>query len=455
MTWTGSVLERGVRVHVRADGRVSRVERTPSVEPGNNPPPVVRLNGYALVPGFVNAHSHAFQRGLRGRGEVYPPDCGTQTSRPGAEPSFWTWREAMYGLVSEIDTVQSFENEVRRCFREMAAAGVTTCGEFHYMHHDATGQDDFALDEAVLRAARDSNVRVVILSAYYERGGFDGRPLGPAQARFRTASIDSYFASIDRLEGALDTGIGEGVGLVAHSLRAVGVPALEALLTESNRRRIPLHLHLEEQPLEISDCVAEHGVTPMGLLLRSEAAAPGGFSRTCAVHCTHSRLDELRRFVDAGGSVCVCPLTEAALGDGIFAAPEATRGAVSLGTDCNARIDMLEEMRWLEYSQRLARGRRGAFSAAAQDPSGDLPAQLFRCATEHGAAALGVDAGMIDSGRFADFALLDLRAPVLEGVRDEHVLGAAIFGGSAEGLVVDTCVAGKWTRGDAVKAAAA
>jgi formimidoylglutamate deiminase len=279
-----------------------------------------------------------------------------------------------------------------------------------------------------------------LLNVYYERGGFAGQPLSEAQKRFQTADLEGYWAQMDRLTGKLNTKRGEVLGVVAHSLRAVCVPSLKAISAEAARRGLVLHLHLEEQPKEIEDCIAAHGVTPLALLLGSIDIN----GSVTAVHCTQSDLTELSKFSEAGGNVCICPLTEGCLGDGVFKPLESTHGNVCLGSDCNARIDMFEEMRWLEYTQRLKRGQRGAFSAVSGEP--ELSHKLFECATIHGAHSLGIDTGTIESGKWADFVLLDLSANALAGSKPEHLLGAAIFGGAGEGLVVNTCVGGKWTK---------
>lgn len=430
LTWTGSCFEQGIRVAVGADGIILAVGSGADV-----PATTVKLGGHALLPGFVNAHSHAFQRGLRGLGENYPAGKDGE-----AVPSFWTWREAMYGLVQGLD-VEKFRKLTRQCFQEMAAAGITTVGEFHYFHHaSASGTEDFALDKVIVEAAREANVRPILLNAYYEHGGFGGQSLGAAQQRFRTEDMQRYWAQMDKLTGILDKERGEALGVVAHSLRAVGVPSLKALSHEAANRGLVFHLHLEEQPKEIEDCKAAHGMTPLALLLNNVEVT----ARFTAVHCTHSDPSELTKFTEAGGNVCICPLTEGALGDGVFKPLESTHGTVCLGSDCNARIDMFEEMRWLEYTQRLQRGQRGAFSAVTGDA--ELPKKLFECATVHGARALGINAGAIEAGMWADFALLNLGAAAMAGAQAEHTLGAAIFGGSGEGLVVDTCVAGVWTK---------
>lgn len=430
LTWTGSSFEKGIRIVVDETGVIVKVGRGEDV-----PAATTKLEGHALIPGFVNAHSHAFQRGLRGLGESYPKGKDGE-----AVPSFWTWREAMYSLVSSLD-VEAFRKLTRQCFEEMASAGITTVGEFHYFHHASTDDpEDFVLDEVVMEAARAANVRPVLLNAYYEYGGFGDQPLGAAQQRFRTKALDRYWAQMDKLASRLDAKRGEGLGVVAHSLRAVGKPSLKALAEESAKRKMVFHLHLEEQPKEIEDCKAVHGTTPLALLMDTVKID----ERYTAVHCTHSLPEELTSFSSAGGNVCICPLTEGSLGDGIFKPLESTHGSVCLGSDCNARIDMLEEMRWLEYTQRLKKGQRGAFSAASSDP--ELAGVLLKCATVHGAHALGVNTGTIEAGKWADFALLDLKGAALVGATPDNLLGAAIFGGAGEGLVVDTCVAGRWTK---------
>eukprot|EP00602_Paraphysomonas_sp_CaronLab_P004996 CAMPEP_0185030836 /NCGR_PEP_ID=MMETSP1103-20130426/17918_1 /TAXON_ID=36769 /ORGANISM="Paraphysomonas bandaiensis, Strain Caron Lab Isolate" /LENGTH=646 /DNA_ID=CAMNT_0027566107 /DNA_START=102 /DNA_END=2042 /DNA_ORIENTATION=+ len=436
LTWVNSSFQPNVYVTV-TDGKITNITTDKGIGSDSD---VVTLPGVALTPGFVNAHSHAFQRALRGRGETYP------TSSTGeAKPSFWTWRNAMYSLVNDLDSVEAFKQQTKQCFVEMASSGITTCGEFHYFRHSkSSSEEDYAMDNAVVEAAREANVRLVLLSACYQRGGFDNRPLNENQQRFKTASMDRYLSQLDNLSAYMDGSFGEGIGIVVHSLRAVDVPTLQKLSREANTRKIPLHIHIEEQPLEIEDCLTTHGVTPMRLLLDSLPRAE--IQNICAVHCTHSDSADLKEFIEAGGKVCICPLTEASLGDGVFKSLECTKGVVSLGSDCNARIDMFEEMRWLEYSQRLQRGQRGVFASVSENEKGELANQLFACATEHGAHHLGVNAGTLAVGKWADFCLLNLSAPALKASTVGDLMGAAVFGGSSEGLVVDTCVAGKWTK---------
>ena len=439
LTWTGKTFEKNIFITIGEDGKIMSVKPKDGHAKGDN---IVHLPNRAIIPGFVNAHSHAFQRGLRGKGETYPrgPE-GDPT------PSFWTWREAMYELVNGLSDVDKFKEQTKQCFEEMAAAGITTCGEFHYFHHSSSGgeDEDFTMDQAVIEAAREANVRLVLLNACYERGGFDNSPLGQGQQHFRTLSQEKYWDQMGRLNDTLlDSSRGEKLGVVVHSLRAAGVESLQRLAAEAYSRKMPLHIHLEEQPQEISDCIETHGITPLGLLL--ESVPPEHLQGLSAVHCTHSREDELTKLISTGAGVCICPLTEASLGDGIFLSLEPTEGEVSIGTDCNARIDMFEEMRWLEYTQRLKRGQRGVFASVVPDRKGTLSKYLFDCATVVGARHLQVDTGTIEKGKWADFALLDLKASSLRGAPVDEVMGSCIFGGSAEGLIVNSCVGGRWTK---------
>jgi formimidoylglutamate deiminase len=441
LCWTGSSFERDMLISVdESTGKITSVEKKNNIENGKNN--IIKLDDFALTPGFVNAHSHAFQRGLRGRGETYPP------SIDGGEkiPSFWTWRDAMYGLVNELDSKEKFKEQTYQCFHEMANAGITTVGEFHYFRHNDIENEDYDLDQIVIEAAREANVRLILLNACYERGGFDNSSLGIGQNRFRSTDINKYWEQMDYVETLLDTTRGNGLGAVIHSLRAVGLDSTKQISNEANIRNMKVHVHLEEQQKEIDDCLSAHGMRPLDLLMQTVPREE--LANFVAVHCTHSEPKQLQEYFHAGGGICVCPLTEASLGDGVFLSPEACNGIVSLGTDCNARIDMFEEMRWLEYSQRLARHRRGVYTSIDSNNvyQGDIASLLMDNATVYGASHLGVETGKIEPGKWADFAKINLNATALKNIKDEHMMGAMILGGSGEGLVVDTCMAGKWTQ---------
>jgi len=418
LTWIDGFFQSGIQVEVTEDGvigDVGKLGRTPSR----------RLSRRALVPGMIDAHSHAFQRALRGRGETFPQGAGT----------FWTWREAMYQLVDQMED-ESFYQTCLLAFREMLAGGITTVGEFHYFHHSPPASD-FAYDRLVLQAAREVGIRIVLLNAYYRTGGI-GQPLGPAQQRFETASLEVYWGNMDSLESVVDTPL-QSLGVVAHSIRAVGLEDMGALRAEAQRRGMVFHVHVEEQRQEIDESIAAYGHPPMQLLNELFDS----MDRVTGVHCTHTRSEDMERFLAGGGTVCMCPTTEANLGDGIadLVHVSAKRGRVCLGTDSNARISMMEEMRWVEYVQRLAHESRGVL----RGPDGEVARPVFEMATVNGAHALGLEAGVIATGALADFAVLDLDADQLIGA-DESTLLPAFIGGSDASVVAEVCVGGRWHK---------
>ena len=414
LTWTGARFESGIQVAVGDEGRITRVGRL-------GLPPTLRLEREALLPGFVNAHSHAFQRGLRGRGERFPAGAG----------SFWTWREAMYDLVERLDA-QEYSRLCVQAFSEMRDAGITTVCEFHYFHH-SPGKDDFAFDTLTLEAAKEAGVRIALLQTFYATGAI-GKPLGPGQRRFRTDSLDGYWDQLDRLERIRDPQT-QSLGVVAHSVRAVPVPEIIALHGGALQRGLPFHMHVEEQRKEIEECLAAYGQRPMELLT-SRLDIQGNLT---AVHCTHTTPDDMNRFLAAGGRICACPLTEGNLGDGIQDWSRVPVDRFCLGSDSNLRIALIEEMRWLEYGQRLRHQQRGALTDAA----GEVAPALLRAATLGGAEALGVEAGAIETGRLADFAAIDLEHPALVGCGEDSLLQAITFGAD-NGVVTRTAVGGSW-----------
>ncbi|HKI06322.1 MAG TPA: formimidoylglutamate deiminase [Thermoanaerobaculia bacterium] len=419
LTWTGARFESGVQVAVGEDGRIEAVG-------GLGRAADRRLTGRALLPGMVSAHSHAFQRGLRGRGETFPAGSG----------SFWTWREAMYGLVGRLE-VDEFQALCLRTFREMRSAGITTVGEFHYFHHRDPDAADFAFDEPVLAAAAEAGIRIALIESYYRTGAM-GQPLEGPQRRFGTPSPRVYWEQVDRLAARLDPRR-ETLAASVHSLRAASVEDLATIYLEARRRDLPFHIHVEEQRREIEDVIAYYGRRPMALLLETLGTA----TDLTAVHCTHTDGEEMDRFLAAGGTVCLCPLTEGNLGDGIASAPRAhpRKAAFCIGSDSNARISHIEEMRWLEYVQRLATESRGVL----RDPEGSVSRTLFEAATATGARALGLETGRIEPGLWADFAAIDLEAPSLLGWEPETLLDSVVFGATEE-VVAATCVGGEWVE---------
>jgi formimidoylglutamate deiminase len=416
LTWTGTSFAPGIRIRIGPDGRIADAGKL-DLEPTH------RLRDRALLPGFVTAHSHAFQRGLRGRGETFPAGAG----------SFWTWREAMYALVDRLGP-DEFQSLCLRTFHEMRAAGITTVGEFHYFHH-GPGGDDWSFDELVLRAAAEARIRIVLIQSYYRTGAI-GKPLEGGQLRFHTPSPAAYWEQMDRLAGLIDPRR-QSLAASVHSVRAASLDDLREVYDEARRRDLPFHIHIEEQRKEIEDSLAFYGQRPMALLLETLGTA----TDVTAVHCTHTDAEDMQRFVAGGGTVCYCPLTEGNLGDGVAAVPHlrSLGGPLCLGSDSNARISILEEMRWLEYVQRLAGERRGVL----QDSDGKLSRVLLDAATLGGARALGLEAGRIAPGAWADFAAVDLTARTLAGWEPATLLDSLVFG-AAEEAISGTCVGGEW-----------
>jgi len=409
----------GIQVVVDSDGTIERV----------GPPdatPTVRLGGEALLPGLINVHSHAFQRALRGKTERFA----------GAEGTFWSWRNQMYALAAQLDAA-----DLRRvcvaAFREMLSRGITTVGEFHYLHHDA-GCEGYAFDEVVLNAAAEAGIRIVLLNTYYATGSI-GQPLAGAQRRFGSNDLDTFLAQCDRLRGRLN-GQTQQLALAAHSIRAVPIHDVVALARQAEQAGCVLHMHVEEQLREIDECRQAYGASPLELLL--DRADLGPFFT--AVHCTHSTPHALAEFAEAGGNVCLCPITEAHLADGVadVRSLQSEDGAICLGSDSNVRVDLFEEMRWLEYAQRLRLQSRGIL----RDGAGAVAPCLWRSATRYGARALGVNAGTISAGRLADFFTVDLAHPSLCDAAPDELLETLVFSSDA-GAIRRVCVGGKWVVG--------
>jgi formimidoylglutamate deiminase len=386
------------------------------------PAEAIRLGRTALAPGFVNCHSHAFQRDLRGVVERVSPD------RP--DDDFWTWREAMYAAAGSLEPDAMFD-VARRCYEHMRRAGYTTVGEFHYVHHapDGTPYDrPNALAEACIAAAADVGLRIVLLLTAYERGGV---------ARFRDPSVDAYLERLEELRSRVGgNGLVE-VGAAPHSVRAISATWLQRIGAHCSEHGLVLHIHADEQPREIDECLAEHGCRPVELIERCGALT----ARTTIVHGTHCDAAEIELLGAARASVCVCPTTEANLGDG-YAPVRALLDAgvsVCIGSDSNTLVDPLVELRELEAVARRTALRRNVLVRPG-DP-GPAP-YLLACGWEHGARSLGRPAPTIEAGAPADLVALDLDDPEIAGVTDEHLPAAIVMAGTAS-LVTRTWVAGR------------
>ncbi|MGH8427760.1 MAG: formimidoylglutamate deiminase [Gammaproteobacteria bacterium] len=361
--------------------------------------------GTFALPGMPNAHSHIFQRALAGYCEA----------RRG-EDSFWSWREAMYRLAASLDA-ESLYVIARYAYGEMLAAGFTSVAEFHYLHHRKDGTRGTEMAEAVAAAARDAGIRLRLLPVLYQRGGFD-RPAEPAQRRFVHERLEDYLALLEALAPLHP-------GLAFHSLRAVAPSVLSPALAAARRilgADIPVHIHIAEQRREIAECRAATGQTPIELL---SATIPLDAHWTL-VHATHAEPSELAAIAASGATVALCPLTEAYLGDGIFPARAFldAGGVFAIGSDANARLDAVEELRLLEYGQRLAEEARARFADAE-----GLGAALWGRAAAGGGATLGLPIGAIAPGCKADFVVLEPGADALLGHAPETWPDALIVAG--------------------------
>ena len=374
-----------------------------------------RLPGKALAPGFVNDHSHAFQRGLRGAVERIEP------SRP--HDDFWTWRERMYALAEGL-TPDSIREASRRCYEEMLSAGYTSVTEFHYVHHLPDGtpyEDPNALAKAVVLAAEDAGIRLLLLPVAYARGGIP---------RFRDASVEAFLRRVDDLKVWSEGRPLIEVGVAAHSIRAVTRGWLQELGDYARGGGLPLHIHADEQRREIEECQTEYDMRPVELLAEIGFLGPN----TTVVHATHADERELNLLAGHGSSVCACPTTEGNLGDGFLPAMEILERGIrlSIGSDSHARIDPFEELRELETNARRLSGRRNVLLAEGE--TSPTP-YLLRA---------GWGRGGLKAGDSADLIEIDLSHPALADVEAGNLPSALVFG-SGSGVVV-----GAWVDGQSV-----
>lgn len=382
--WVGDTVQHDVLV-TATDGIITDVVAGSSAPAG-----AIRLDGFT-VPGLANAHSHAFHRALRSR---------TQQDRG----SFWTWRDLMYRAAGRLDP-DSYFRLARGVYAEMALAGVTAVGEFHYLHHQGKGQpyaDPNAMGHALVEAAKAAGLRLTLLDTCYLSSGPDGSALkeGPQQ-RFGDGSGDRWaerveaFAQDIRRTGETST----IVGAALHSVRGVPLEHMPAVVEWADRHGAPLHVHSSEQPREVAECLEAHGRTPTAVLRDAGALGP----RTTSVHSTHLTGQDLNDLATTRTGTCFCPTTERDLGDGIGPAPAliASGALFSLGSDSHAVIDLFEEARAVELDERLARRERGLIGAP----------RLLDAATYDGQQALGwTDAGRIAAGQRADLVTIDLHS---------------------------------------------
>ncbi|HWK45741.1 MAG TPA: formimidoylglutamate deiminase [Stellaceae bacterium] len=413
------------RVRFEIDARGDLLSVTADADPAG----AERLDG-PVVPGMPNLHSHAFQRAMAGLAE-----------RVGAgEDSFWGWREVMYRFLGAL-TPEDVQAIAAWLYVEMLKVGYTAVGEFHYLHHAADGTpyaDRAELSERIIAAATETGIGLTHLPVLYQTGGFGGVPPGAGQRRFLNG-VDDILGLVEDLARRHGADPQFRLGVAPHSLRAVPPASLDALVAGLRDRdpTAPIHIHVAEQIREVDDCVAWSGARPVEWLLDH---APVD-RHWCLVHATHVEATEIAGMAAAQAVVGLCPTTEANLGDGLFPvdAYQAASGRWGIGSDSHISVSPIEELRWLDYGQRLIRRRRWS----AGQGEGSIGTALYGAALSGGAAALGRLIGRLAPGYRADLLVLDADHPTLLGRRRDTLLDALVFAGNGN-PVRHVMVGGRW-----------
>lgn len=385
------------------------------------------LRARFVLPGMPNLHSHAFQRAMAGLAE-----------RKGAgDDSFWTWRETMYAFASRIgpDDLRAIAAQL---YVEMLKAGYTHVCEFHYLHHAPDGKpyaDPAAMSLAIIEAAKEAGIGLTLLPVLYMTGGFDGRPLGERQRRFGM-DVQAYLRLVENLR-ALETS-SLRVGIALHSLRAVQEAAMREVLASPLVREGVIHIHIAEQTGEVDECVAARGARPVRWLLDHADVD----ARWCLVHATHLDEGEVAGIARSGAVAGLCPTTEANLGDGLFPLADYldANGTLGIGSDSHVSVSPVEELRWLEYGQRLTARKRNIAARTADAGVGEV---LWKAAMQGGAQASGIAA----SDENAGLLVLDDQSPLLAARDERNVLDSFLFAGNTP-LVRDVMANGEWVVRD-------
>ena len=403
-----------------------------ALTPDRTDPPddAERLSG-PVIPGMPNLHSHAFQRAMAGLTE----------SRGPSEDSFWTWRQRMYAFVGRIDPEQA-ANVAAQLYVEMLQAGYTTVGEFHYLHHQPGGESydtPSEMSDRIIGAARETGIAITHLPVLYTSNGFGGVAPEAGQRRFLN-DTDAFAALVEGLAGSYRDDPLVRVGIAPHSLRAITreqlLDAVE-LITRLDFAA-PIHIHIAEQTREVEECIAWSGQRPVEWLLNNVDVD----QRWCLVHATYANGAERKRLAEGDAVVGLCPTTEANLGDGVYPADEflAAGGHMGVGSDSNVSVSAIEELRLLEYGQRLSHRRR-ALLASAESPS--VGRYLYDAAGDGGARALAQPIGTLQVGRSADLVVLDSDTPALAEKTGDAILDSLVFAASHTSIK-DVMVAGRW-----------
>ncbi|WP_036228149.1 formimidoylglutamate deiminase [Marinobacterium jannaschii] len=387
---------------------------------------VIRLAG-PVLPGMPNLHSHAFQRLMAGLAEV----CRNPAD------SFWSWRELMYGIVAKLSP-EDVGVIARQLYIEMLKAGYTQVAEFHYLHHQPDGQaysDPAETSQRILAAADSSGIGVTLLPVLYSHADFGGLPASSGQRRFIHTTED-YLALQYQLDSLLEAGSRHRLGSCFHSLRAVTPEQITQVLAQHSPEW-PIHIHIAEQQKEVDACLGWSGKRPVQWLLDNV----GLDSRWCLIHATHLDLSEVEGIARSGAVTGLCPSTEANLGDGIFPGTDYLQhqGRFGIGSDSHVSLSISEELKILEYSQRLRDQQRNRLYGVNNPVVGDF---LYRSAAQGGARACGIEAGEIASGKRADFIVLDNSHPFIATAQPEQLINRWVFALN-ENPVLDVYVAGQ------------
>lgn len=389
-----------------------------------------RLAG-PVLPGMPNLHSHAFQRAMAGLTE----------SALNPEDSFWTWRDLMYRLVGRLNPDQ-VEAIASYLYIDMLKGGYTSVAEFHYLHHNIDGRpyaDPAEMAKRALAAAERTGIGITLLPVMYAHGGFGGKEPAAGQRRFLHRTED-YLKLLQTLASDCDHRL-RRLGACFHSLRAVTPDEMKAVLAATDDGR-PVHIHIAEQQKEVDDCLAWSGRRPIQWLYDEFAVD----HRWCLIHATHADDEEVTRMAKSGAVVGICPTTEANLGDGLFPAIDYARqgGRFGVGSDSHVSLSVVEELRWLEYGQRLKHERRNRLYSAARP---NIGAFLYDACVAGGAQAMGQPVGRIATGQRADLVVLDGAHPLMAHISGDDILSRWLFGGT-DRLVKDVMVGGAWAVQD-------
>lgn len=420
--WYGHTWQSDLSLAVDGDGHLASAARDGTGE----------ALGRWVLPGMPNLHSHAFQRAMAGLAERRGP----------GNDSFWTWREAMYRFAAALDP-ESLQAIAAQLYVEMLKAGYTQVCEFHYVHHQGDGTpyaQREAMSLALIEAAKEAGIALTLLPVLYMTGGFDGRALNERQRRFGHTEVSDYVRLLEALRAHESPDL--RVGIALHSLRAVPEVAMRTLLATGAAQTGPIHIHIAEQLGEVQDCLAVRGARPVEWLLDHAAVD----ARWCLVHATHLTGHETSRLARSGAVAGLCPTTEANLGDGLFPLADYldAGGTLGIGSDSHISVSPVEELRWLEYGQRLVTRHR---NIAARGEGESVGETLWTAALRGGAQAAGLPIGALQAGQRADLLVLDDDAPLLAARDAASAMDSFLFAGNAP-LVRHVMCGGRWVVRD-------